>query len=75
MQLQNFPQNHIVDLAEARALVNSGMFDVMGMLYDDIPDTLSQIIRTAFVPRSGYKFVVADFSAIEGRVLAYLARE
>lgn len=75
VQLQNLPQNHIADLAEARALVKSGMFDVMGMLYDDIPDTLSQLIRTAFVPRSGYKFVVADFSAIEARVLAYLARE
>ena len=75
VQLQNLPQNHIVDLAEARFLVKSGMFDVMGMLYDDIPDTLSQLIRTAFVPRSGYKFVVADFSAIEARVLAYLARE
>lgn len=75
VQLQNLPQNHIADLAEARALVKSGMFDVMGMLYDDIPDTLSQLIRTAFVPRSGYKFVVADFSAIEARVLAYLAKE
>lgn len=75
VQLQNLPQNHIADLAEARDLVRSAQFDVMGMLYDDVPDTLSQLIRTAFVPRSGYKFVVADFSAIEARVLAYMARE
>lgn len=75
IQLQNLPQNHISDLAEARTLVKQGRFDAMAMLYDDIPDTLSQLIRTAFVPRKGYKFVVADFSAIEARVLAYLAHE
>ena len=75
IQLQNLPQNHISDLAEARALVKAGSFEAVSMLYDDVPDTLSQLIRTAFVPRTGYKFVVADFSAIEARVLAYLANE
>ena len=75
IQLQNLPQNHISDLAEARALVKAGSFEVVSMLYDDVPDTLSQLIRTAFVPKTGYKFVVADFSAIEARVLAYLAKE
>lgn len=75
IQLQNLPQNHISDLAEARTLVKAGSFEAVSMLYDDVPDTLSQLIRTAFVPRTGYKFVVADFSAIEARVLAYLANE
>lgn len=75
IQLQNLPQNHISDLAEARALVKAGSFEAVSMLYDDVPDTLSQLIRTAFVPGKGYKFVVADFSAIEARVLAYLAKE
>ena len=75
IQLQNLPQNHISDLAEARTLVKAGSFEAVSMLYDDVPDTLSQLIRTAFVPRKGYKFVVADFSAIEARVLAYLAKE
>jgi hypothetical protein len=75
IQLQNLPQNHISDLEQARGLVESGNYDAMELLYDDIPDTLSQIIRTAFVPRPGMKFVVADFSAIEARVLSYLAKE
>ena len=75
IQLQNLPQNHISDLAEARTLVKAGSFEAVSMLYDDVPDTLSQLIRTAFVPKKGYKFVVADFSAIEARVLAYLAKE
>lgn len=75
IQLQNLPQNHISDLAEARTLVKAGSFEAVSMLYDDVPDTLSQLIRTAFVPRTGYKFVVADFSAIEARVLAYLTKE
>lgn len=75
IQLQNLPQNHMSDLAEARALVRSGDYDTAQLLYDDIPDTLSQLIRTAFVPRPGYKFIVSDFSAIEARVLAYLAGE
>lgn len=75
IQLQNLPQNHMPDLAEARAIVRGGDYDIMQLLYDDIPDTLSQLIRTAFVPRSGYKFIVSDFSAIEARVLAHLAGE
>ncbi len=75
IQLQNLPQNHITDLAEARSLVEQGNYDAMNMLYDDIPDTLSQLIRTAFVPRKGMKFIVSDFSAIEARVLSYLAGE
>lgn len=75
IQLQNLPQNHISDLAEARSLVKQGNYEAMNMLYDDIPDTLSQLIRTAFVPRDGMKFVVSDFSAIEARVLSHLAGE
>ncbi len=75
IQLQNLPQNHIFDLAEARAIVRSGDYEVMDMLYEDIPDTLSQLIRTAFVPQNGRKFIVADFSAIEARVLSWLAGE
>lgn len=75
IQLQNLPQNHIPDLAEARELVRTGDYDTMEMLYDDIPDTLSQLIRTAFIARPGYKFIVSDYSAIEARVLAYLAGE
>ena len=75
IQLQNLPQNHISDLADARALVRSGNYDALDLLYDDIPDTLSQLIRTAFVPQNGRKFIVADFSAIEARVLAWLAGE
>lgn len=75
IQLQNLPQNHITDLAEARSLVEQCNYDAMNMLYDDIPDTLSQLIRTAFVPRKGKKFIVSDFSAIEARVLSHLAGE
>lgn len=75
IQLQNLPQNHMPDLEQARGLVESGNYDAMELLYDDIPDTLSQLIRTAFVPRPGMNFVVADFSAIEARVLSYLAKE
>jgi len=75
IQLQNLPQNHMSDLVEARAIVRSGDYDTLQLLYDDIPDTLSQLIRTAFVPRPEYKFIVSDFSAIEARVLAYLAGE
>lgn len=75
IQLQNLPQNHMSDLADARALVRSGNYDALDLLYDDIPDTLSQLIRTAFVPQDGRKFIVADFSAIEARVLAWLAGE
>lgn len=75
IQLQNLPQNHMDDLAEARELVRNGDYDSLDLLYDDIPDTLSQLIRTAFVARPGYKFYVADFSAIEARVIAHLAGE
>ena len=75
IQLQNLPQNHIPDLAEARALVRSGDYDTMNLLYNDIPDTLSQLIRTAFIPKPGCKFIVSDYSAIEARVLAHIAGE
>ena len=75
IQLQNLPQNHMPDLEQARGLVKCGDYDAMELLYDDIPDTLSQLIRTAFVPREGMKFVVSDFSAIEARVLSFLAKE
>ena len=75
VQLQNLPQNHMSDLEEARELVRSKNYDALDMLYDDIPDTLSQLIRTSFVPKKDRKFIVADFSAIEARVIAYLANE
>jgi DNA polymerase len=75
IQLQNLPQNHIPDLAQARELVKAGDFDALSILYEDIPDTLSQLIRTAFVPQGGRKFIVADFSAIEARVIAWIAGE
>ena len=75
IQLQNLPQNHMKDLAEVREIVRSGDYETMELLYDDIPDALSQLIRTAFVARDGYKFIVSDFSAIEARVLAFLAGE
>ena len=75
IQMQNLPQNHLPDLSEARGLVRSGDFDSIEMLYEDVPDTLSQLIRTAFIPKPGMKFVVADFSAIEARVIAWLAGE
>ena len=75
IQLQNLPQNHMNDLAEARAIVRSGDYETMQLLYGDIPDALSQLIRTAFIARDGYQFIVSDFSAIEARVLAFLAGE
>lgn len=75
IQLQNLPQNHLPDLAEARALVRSGDFDAVELLYEDVPDTLSQLIRTAFIPRDGAQFLVADFSAIEARIIAWFAGE
>lgn len=75
IQLQNLPQNHLSDLADARALVRSGDFDAVSLLYEDVPDTLSQLIRTAFIPREGTQFLVADFSAIEARVIAWFAGE
>lgn len=75
IQLQNLPQNHMPDLAQERALVRNGDYDALSLLYEDIPDTLSQLIRTAFVPQEGRKFIVADFSAIEARVIAWFAGE
>ena len=75
IQLQNLPQNHLPDLAEARSLVRSGDFEGVKLLYEDVPDTLSQLIRTAFIPRDGAQFLVADFSAIEARVIAWFAGE
>ena len=75
IQMQNLPQNHLPDLGQARGLVRAGDFNAVEMLYEDVPDTLSQLIRTAFVPKEGCKFIVADFSAIEARVLAWFAGE
>lgn len=75
IQLQNLPQNHMTDLEDARDIVKSENYELMNMLYDDVPDALSQLIRTAFIPKPGYKFCVSDFSAIEARVIAFLAKE
>lgn len=75
IQLQNLPQNHMDDLEEARNLVNDGNFTALEMLYDNIPNVLSELIRTAFIPKLGYKYIVSDFSAIEARVLSFLAGE
>lgn len=75
IQLQNLPQNHLPDLEQARELVKQDDYEMLDMLYDSVPSVLSELIRTAFVPRPGYKFVVSDFSAIEARVLSYLAGE
>lgn len=75
VQVQNLPRNYLPDLDEARALVRTGNFDAIELLYPSVPDTLSQLIRTAFIPAEGNRFVVADFSAIEARVIAWLAGE
>lgn len=75
IQLQNLPQNHLEDLADARALVKSGDFEAVKLLYEDVPDTLSQLIRTAFIPKDGMQLYVSDFSAIEARVIAWYAGE
>ena len=75
VQLQNLPQNHMDDLEQARALVRNGDYNTLQLLYDSVPDVLSELIRTAFVPYEGGKFIVADFSAIEARVIAWMANE
>ena len=75
IQLQNLPQNHLPDLEQARQYVNDGDYEMLELLYDSVPAVLSELIRTAFIPRPGYKFIVSDFSAIEARVLAHLAGE
>ena len=75
IQLQNLPQNHMAHLEDARSLVRSGNYSMLSALYDSVPEVLSELIRTAFVPRDGYKFIVSDFSAIEARVLSFLAGE
>ena len=75
VQLQNLPQNHLPDLEQARELVRRGDYEMLSMLYESVPNVLSELIRTAFIPTPGYKFVVSDFSAIEARVLSYLAGE
>lgn len=75
VQLQNLPQNHLPDLEQARELVRRGDYDTLALLYDSVPNVLSELIRTAFIPAPGFKFVVSDFSAIEARVLSYLAGE
>ena len=75
IQLQNLPQNHMAHLEDARSLVRSGDYALLSALYDSVPEVLSELIRTAFVPRDGYRFIVSDFSAIEARVLSFLAGE
>lgn len=75
IQMQNLPQNHISELSQVRELVKAGDYDAVQMLYEDVPDTLSQLIRTAFIPNENTHFFVADFSAIEARVIAWLAGE
>ena len=75
IQLQNLPQNHMTDLAEARESVRKGDYEALSLLYENLPKVLSELIRTAFVPQDGMKFIVSDFSAIEARVIAWLARE
>lgn len=75
VQMQNLPRNYIKTLSGARNLVKSGNYEGVKMIYGNIPDTLSQLIRTAFIPEDGCKFIVADFSAIEARVVAWLAGE
>ena len=75
VQVQNLPRNYLPDLTQARGLVRDGNGEALEMLYSSVPDTLSQLIRTAFIPSEGHRFIVADYSAIEARVLAWLAGE
>ena len=75
VQVQNLPQNHIKDLTLARDLVKNGEFETLDMLFDNVSQVLSELIRTAFIPKENHRFIVADFSAIEARVIAWLAEE
>lgn len=75
VQIHNLPQNHMEDLELARSIVKEGRYDLVEFLYDSIPDVLSELIRTAFVAKPGCRFIVSDFSAIEARVMGYLAGE
>ncbi len=75
IQVQNLPQNHLPDLQEVRSLIRDGKFDAVEMLYDSVPQVLSELIRTAFIPKTGCRFFVADFAAIEARVIAWIAGE
>lgn len=75
VQVQNLPRNYLPDLTQARGLVRDGNGEALDMLYSSVPDTLSQLIRTAFIPSEAHRFIVADYSAIEARVLAWLAGE
>ncbi len=75
VQVQNLPQNHISDLELARSLVRRGQFEELELFYESTPNVLSELIRTAFIPKEGCRFIVADFSAIEARVLAWLSGE
>ena len=75
VQVQNLPQNHIPDLGLARNLIKKRQFDAVDLLFDSTPGVLSELIRTAFIPRPGTRFIVADFSAIEARVIAWLSGE
>ena len=75
VQIHNLPQNHMEDLELARSIVKEGRYDLVELLYDSIPDVLSELIRTAFVAKPGCRFIVSDFSAIEARVMGYLAGE
>jgi DNA polymerase len=75
IQMQNLPQNHLLDLVQARYLLRAGDYDTLELLYGSVPEVLSELLRTAFVPKPGCRFIVADFSAIEARVIAWLAGE
>ena len=75
IQLQNLPQNHLPDLEQARELVRQGDYEMLNALYNSVPGVLSELIRTAFIPEDGKKFIVSDYSAVEARCLSYLADE